>query len=210
MYNHYFPYPYYPPLYYPYPISERFPHHPYDDYSEFYFPSYNETYRPFEHMEQHDSQSKFEEDHHFLFPEAEDPDERQDFGSSPYVVNIEKAAERNRAFIRAIWTGKHLQVTLMSIRPGEDIGLEVHRNTDQFLRIEEGRALVQMGDRRDQLNFERRVSEDDAILIPAGKWHNIINTGRKPLKLYSIYAPPEHRHGTIHRTKQDAMAAHGH
>lgn len=128
----------------------------------------------------------------------------RDQGGKPFVVNIEKAAEENRNFRTALWTGRHLQVTLMSIPPGEDIGLEVHRNVDQFIRIEEGQGLVQIGDRRNALNFERRVSEDDAIMIPAGKWHNVINTGRRALKLYSIYAPPEHPFGTVHRTKADA------
>lgn len=126
-------------------------------------------------------------------------DDRQDYGNRPYVVNIEEAAERNRHFRRAIWTGRHLQVTLMSLRPGEDIGLEVHPHTDQFLRIEEGRGLVAMGRERNNLTFRRRVREDDAIMVPAGMWHNLTNTGDEPLKLYSIYAPPEHPHGTIHR-----------
>lgn len=95
----------------------------------------------------------------------------------------------------------------MSIGVGEDIGLEVHPDVDQFLRIEEGQGLVQMGDTENDLNFERRVSEDYAIMVPAGKWHNLINTGNKPIKLYTIYAPPEHPFGTIHQTKADAMAA---
>jgi mannose-6-phosphate isomerase-like protein (cupin superfamily) len=97
----------------------------------------------------------------------------------------------------------------MSINVGEDIGLEVHPTVDQFLRIEEGQGIVQMGDTKDNLYFERRVYDDDAIMVPAGKWHNIINTGNKPLKLYSIYAPPEHPFGTVHETKADAMAAEG-
>lgn len=139
----------------------------------------------------------------------EDNMERQvDHGNQPYVVNIENATEFNRAFRRVIWTGNYLQLVLMRIRPGEDIGLEVHPGTDQFVRIEDGNGIVQMGDRRNQLNYERRIKEDDAILIPAGKWHNIRNTGRKPLLLYTIYAPPEHRRGTVHRTKQDAMQHH--
>lgn len=127
----------------------------------------------------------------------------RDQGKKPFVINIEKAAKRNRTFRTAIWTGKHLQVTLMSINVSEDIGLEVHPNTDQFLRIEEGKGLVQMGDRKNNLYFRRRVSEDDAIMVPAGMWHNVTNTGNEPLKLYSIYAPPEHPFGTVHRTKAD-------
>jgi len=95
----------------------------------------------------------------------------------------------------------------MSIGVGDDVGLEVHPDVDQFLRIEEGEGIVQMGDRRNQLNYVRRVSENSAIFVPAGKWHNLTNTGDEPLKLYSIYAPPEHPFGTVHRTKADAIAA---
>jgi len=135
--------------------------------------------------------------------------ELKDYGGHPFVVNINKATKQNRSFRTALWTGDHLQVTLMSINVGEDIGLEVHPTVDQFLRIEEGQGIVQMGDTKDNLYFERRVYDDDAIMVPAGKWHNIINTGNKPLKLYSIYAPPEHPFGTVHETKADAMAAEG-
>jgi len=136
------------------------------------------------------------------------PIELRDYGGKPFVVNIERAAEQNNNYRTALWTGKHLQVALMSIEVGGDIGLEVHPDVDQFIRIEQGRGLVQMGERRDRLDFERNVSEDDAIMIPAGTWHNVTNTGRVPLKLYTIYAPPEHPFGTVHRTKAEAMAAH--
>ncbi|WP_125153246.1 cupin domain-containing protein [Clostridium rectalis] len=131
----------------------------------------------------------------------------KDYGPQPFVVNIEKATTQNNKFRTTLWTGKHLQVTLMSIKVGEDIGLEIHPKVDQFIRIEEGEALVQMGDRKDKLNFEKRISDDYAIMVPAGKWHNITNIGRKPLKLYSIYAPPEHPFGTVHETKAIAEAA---
>jgi len=100
-----------------------------------------------------------------------------------------------------------LQLTLMSINPGEDIGLEIHPDLDQFIRIEQGRGLVKMGDRKDKLDFQANVSDDFAFIIPAGKWHNLINTGNLPLKLYSIYAPPQHPYGTIHATKAIAEAA---
>ncbi|MGP4081053.1 cupin domain-containing protein [Pseudalkalibacillus sp. R45] len=131
----------------------------------------------------------------------------KDYGTKPFVVNIEDATLQNNTFRTALWTGNNLQVTLMSIGVGEDIGLEVHPTVDQFLRIEQGQGLVQMGDREDQLDFEERVYDDYAIMVPAGKWHNLTNTGRKPLKLYTIYAPPEHPFGTVHVTKADAMAA---
>ena len=95
----------------------------------------------------------------------------------------------------------------MSIGVGDDIGLEVHTSGDQFIRIEEGDALVKMGDSQDNLDFQRRVSDGYAIMIPAGKWHDIVNLGNKPLKLYVIYAPPQHPQGTVHNTKKDAEAA---
>lgn len=131
----------------------------------------------------------------------------RDFGSKPFVINIEEATKQNRNFRTALWTGKHLQLTLMSINVGEDIGLEIHPNLDQFLRIEEGQGLVQMGKRRDRLDFQQRVYDNYVILVPAGTWHNLINTGRTPIKLYSIYAPPQHPFGTVHETKAIAMAA---
>ncbi|NEU32613.1 cupin domain-containing protein [bacterium LRH843] len=131
----------------------------------------------------------------------------RDYGKEPFVVNIEEATERNRTFRTAIWTGNHLQVTLMSIDVGGDIGLEVHPTVDQFLRIEEGQGIVRMGNSRDHLTFEKRVSDDDAIMVPAGTWHNLINTGNRPIKLYTIYAPPEHPFGTVHETQADAIAA---
>jgi len=95
----------------------------------------------------------------------------------------------------------------MSLEVGEEIGLENHPSTDQFLCIEEGEGLVKMGDSKDKLDFQEKVFDEFAIIIPAGKWHNIINIGKKPLKLFSIYAPPQHPKGTIHETKADAKAA---
>jgi len=133
-----------------------------------------------------------------------------DYGNRPFVINIKKAAEQNRTFRTALWTGKHLQVTVMNINVGEDIGLEVHPDGDQFLLMEEGEGIVQMGNTKMNLNFRRQIGENDAIMIPAGAWHNIINTGNRPLKLYTIYAPPEHPYGTVHPTKQDALAADDH
>ncbi|AVQ37770.1 cupin domain-containing protein [Clostridium botulinum] len=135
------------------------------------------------------------------------PIELKDYGPQPFVVNINEATKRNDTFRTALWTGKHLQVTLMSINVGDDIGLEMHPNVDQFIRVEEGQGLVKMGSNKDRPNFQAEVYDDFAIMIPAGTWHNIINTGNRPLKVYSIYAPPQHPHGTVHRTKADAEAA---
>jgi len=126
----------------------------------------------------------------------------------PIVFNIESATLQNNYFRRVIWTGDHLQLTLMSINVGEDIGLEIHPEIDQFLRIEQGQGTIMMGEQRNNLDYQQRVSDGFAIIIPAGTWHNLINTGRVPLKLYSIYAPPQHRPGTVHVTKADAEEKH--
>lgn len=131
----------------------------------------------------------------------------KDYGPEPYVFNIEEATVENNFFRVAKWTGKNFQVTLMSIEPGDDIGLEVHDDHDQFLRVEAGIGFVQMGDAPDNFFLERDVEADDAIIVPAGAWHNITNTGTKALKIYSIYAPAEHDHGTIHKTKEEAEEA---
>ena len=128
----------------------------------------------------------------------------QDYGPNPFVINIKESTLQNNYFRRALWTGKHLQLTLMSIGVGESIGLEMHPDVEQFLKIEQGYGLVQIGDNRGRTNFERMVQKDFAIIIPAGKWHNITNIGNIPIKLYSIYAPPNHPKGTIHKTKKDA------
>ena len=90
---------------------------------------------------------------------------------------------------------------------GDDIGLEVHETGDQFIRIEQGQGIVVMGDSKNNLNFQQRIYDGFAIMIPVGKWHNIINTGNQPLKLYAIYAPPQHPSGTVHQTKADAQAS---
>lgn len=131
----------------------------------------------------------------------------KDYGPEPAAFNINEAAKQNNNYRTALWTGCHLQITLMSIRVGEDIGLEFHPDLDQFIRIEQGQGLVLMGDRKDRMEFQENVYDDFAFVIPAGKWHNLINTGCVPLKLYSIYAPPQHPWGTIHETKADALEA---
>lgn len=131
----------------------------------------------------------------------------KDYGPEPFVINIDKATKQNTNYRTTLWTGNHLQLTLMSINPGEDIGLEVHPKLDQFVRIEEGQGIVKMGNTKNSLDFQQQVYDGFAFIIPAGQWHNLINTGYIPLKLYSIYAPPEHPHGTVHETKADAEAA---
>lgn len=130
--------------------------------------------------------------------------DEKDYGKKPHVVNIEDLTTGNENYRTTIWTGQKLQVTVMSIQPNDDIGLEVHHGIDQFIRIEEGKGLCQMGTTEDNLDFEREVGDDDAVFVPADMWHNITNTGDKPLKLYTIYAGPDHVAGTVHPTHQDA------
>lgn len=134
-------------------------------------------------------------------------EEIKDYGKEPYVVNINEITKQNNNYRSALWTGNHLQLTLMSIPVGGDIGLEVHPNADQFLRIEEGQGTVTMGDNKDNLTYRENVYDDYAIFIPTGKWHNVVNTGKIPLKIYSIYAPPLHPHGIIQKTKEEAHTA---
>ena len=131
----------------------------------------------------------------------------RDGGPHPYTVDIEQVTLSNDTFRTALWTGPHLQLTVMSIEPGGEVGLEVHADRDQFLRVEAGRGRVQMGPAKDQLTFDREVGDDWSILVPAGSWHNLTNVGDEPLKLYSLYAPREHPHGTVHPTKAEADAA---
>lgn len=131
-----------------------------------------------------------------------------DYGPNPVAVDIKEATLENESFRTALWTGDHLQITLMNLLPGEEIGLEMHPNVDQFVRIEEGDGVVRMGDGEDLEDFEANVYDDFIFVIPAGKWHNLYNVGNIPLKLYSIYAPPQHPHGTVHKTKEDAEAMH--
>ncbi len=130
--------------------------------------------------------------------------DEKDYGKKPHVVNIEDLTTGNENYRTTVWTGQKLQVTVMSIQPNDDIGLEVHHGIDQFIRIEEGKGLCQMGETEDNLDFEREVTDDDAVFVPADMWHNITNTGDKPLKLYTIYDGPDHVAGTVHPTHQDA------
>lgn len=133
-----------------------------------------------------------------------------DFGPEPFVTNIQRAAIHNTNFRTALWTGKDLQLTLMSIPVGGEIGLEAHSDLDQFLRLEMGRGLVKMGASSDKLNYQANVSSGYVVFIPAGTYHNLINVGSTPIKLYSIYAPPQHPRGTVHQTKQIADQAEEH
>ena len=130
--------------------------------------------------------------------------EIRDYGPDPFIFNINHATDSNQNFRTTLWTGQHLQLTLMSIPRNGDIGIEMHESVDQFIYIENGRAKVYMGSCKNSLHEVGNIDENYAILIPSGTWHNIVNTGSCALKLYSLYAPPQHPFGTIHPTKADA------
>ncbi|HMM28590.1 MAG TPA: cupin domain-containing protein [Aggregatilineaceae bacterium] len=125
---------------------------------------------------------------------------------SGYSVDIEQATIENEYFRKVLFTGPKTQLVLMALKPGEDIGQETHPDTDQFIRVEagEGKALID--------GQEIPLRDGSAVVIPAGAEHNVINTSRdEPLKLYTLYAPPEHADGTVHRTRAEAEAdAHHH
>jgi mannose-6-phosphate isomerase-like protein (cupin superfamily) len=127
-----------------------------------------------------------------------------------WVGDIEQVTLDNQTFRTVLFTGEHTQLTVMRLAPGEDIGLEAHHDRDQFLRIERGRARAELGSTRESVEERHEVGADWAIIVPAGVWHNVINTGDEELKLYSLYSPPEHPPNTVHRTRADAEAAeHG-
>ena len=119
-----------------------------------------------------------------------------------FVDDIEDLTESNKDFRRVLYTGKHLQLVLMTLQPGEEIGEEVHDTHDQFFRIEKGKGEVLID------GVKTKVKADFAIIVPAGARHNVINSGEKPLKLYTLYGPPEHKHGVVQATKAEAEARH--
>ena len=121
-----------------------------------------------------------------------------------YCDNIEKRTVENEDFRRVLYTGHNLQLVLMTLQPGDEIGAEVHDDRDQFFRIEEGSGAIDID------GVENRVQDDFAVIVPAGARHNVRNTGPQPLRLYTIYAPPEHRDGIVRRTKQEAEETEEH
>jgi mannose-6-phosphate isomerase-like protein (cupin superfamily) len=124
-----------------------------------------------------------------------------------WVADIERATLENENFRTVVWTGEHSQLTVMRIPPGEDIGKEVHPDHDQFIRVEAGQGRAELGPSEDVVEETHDVGDDWAVVIPAGIWHNVVNTGESDLQVYSLYSPPEHPPGTVHPTKADAVAA---
>jgi mannose-6-phosphate isomerase-like protein (cupin superfamily) len=130
-----------------------------------------------------------------------------------WVADVEKATLDNTNFRTVLFTGEHTQLTVMSIEPGGEIGWEAHHDIDQFLRVEQGTGRAEFGATADGVEETHDVEDDWAIIVPAGVWHNVVNTGGEALKIYSLYSPPEHPDGTVHVTKAEADAAeaeHGH
>jgi mannose-6-phosphate isomerase-like protein (cupin superfamily) len=121
-----------------------------------------------------------------------------------FVDDIEGRTEENSNFRRVLYTGTQMQLVLMALRPGEEIGEEVHEDRDQFFRVEKGTGEVWIDGTRTS------IKSDTAIVVPAGARHNVKNTGEKPLKLYTLYAPPEHQDGIVHVTKADAEKSKEH
>ena len=124
-----------------------------------------------------------------------------------WLDDIEKATLANETFRTVVFTGEHTQLTVMRLSPGEEIGWESHHDRDQFLRIEQGQARVEFGQNQHAVDETHQVEDDWAFIVPAGVWHNVVNTGTEDLKLYSLYSPPEHPDGTVHLTKAEADAA---
>jgi mannose-6-phosphate isomerase-like protein (cupin superfamily) len=121
-----------------------------------------------------------------------------------FVANIEKLTEENKNFRQVLYTGHNLQLVLMAIQPGDAIGEEVHDDRDQFFRIEAGQGEIWVD------GVCHKVKADDGIIVPQGARHNVFSTGTEPLRLYTIYGPPEHIDGTSHKTCEEASAAHDH
>ena len=132
-----------------------------------------------------------------------------DIGPQPQSFDLELATRENGNYRSVAWSGRYLQVTLMSIPVGGDIGLEAHPQTDQFLRLDAGSGRVQMGAAKDRLTFEKDVSNGWCVLVPAGTWHNITNIGTAPMQVYAIYAPAHHTPGKVQATEAAAEADKG-
>ena len=187
------------------------------DYDNYYNQNYNFQNGPknkYQQMYQNESPNKYQPTYQNGYPHTyqqgyqnfQDPWYRTksiptDLGPTPSTINIEKRTEDNPNYRTTLWTGNNLQLTLMSIPVGESIGLEVHPNIDQFIKLEEGHGLVELGPTKNELSFKKEINSNYAVLIPAGTYHNITNIGNEPLKLYSIYAPVNHPKGTINITK---------
>lgn len=124
-----------------------------------------------------------------------------------WVGDIEAITEDNSTFRTVLWTGTNLQLTVMCLTTGEEVGMEMHDHLDQFIRVESGSARITLGPSAEEVEVAHDIADDWAMIIPAGTWHNVTNSGTQDLRLYSVYAPPEHPADAVHRTKAEADAA---
>jgi len=129
-----------------------------------------------------------------------------DIGPGPQAFDLETETRKNPNYRTVAWSGKYLQVTLMTIPVGGDIGLEKHPDTDQFIRLEGGRGRAQLGPAKDQLTFDQEVGDGWCVIVPAGSWHNVTNIGDEPMQVYTVYAPQHHQPGKVQQTKSVADA----
>lgn len=132
---------------------------------------------------------------------------RQDGQSN--IINVRNETLCNQNFRKEIWTGAGLQITVMSIPVGGEIGLEMHDDLDQFIKVESGLADVYMGESKQCVQQIGKINPNSAVVVPSGTWHNIINACGCPLKVYSVYAPPKHKVGTVHKSKLDSDLSDG-
>lgn len=129
-----------------------------------------------------------------------------DNGPQPNAFDLETATTENSNYRTVAWTGRYLQVTLMSIPPDSSIGLEMHPDTDQFIRLDSGQGRATMGPTEHDLSFQKDVSDGWSVQVPAGTWHDIINTGEEDMRLYVVYAPVHHTAGIVQQSAADAEA----
>lgn len=160
----------------------------------------NELHNHLEYYENHQNHCDY---HEHSYCNVCDKKCKNEHGGEVYSLNVVKNAKKNNNFRESIWTGRYLQMTLMSIACSHDIGVEMHEDTDQYIRVEHGYAMALTGCERNCLNNRVKLCAGDAIFIPAGTWHNIVNIGRCDLKLSSVYAPPHHPKCTVHKYRPD-------
>lgn len=125
----------------------------------------------------------------------------RDYSNEFFSADLNKIVINNENFRTALWTGNNLQLTLMCINPKESIGTEIHQNVDQFFMVTSGNGMILMGNNQSMSEYKSKLDSGTVAIVPAGKWHNVINIGETPLKLFSIYAPPQHKKETIHKRK---------